>query len=114
MLRMIAAASVTLATLAGSAVAETASRHVWLDIECKRIVLTPDGQNYYYTRPDSPMTACVLASKGDTIADMTCEDGTKPKVELMADNRTVVVEGVELSFYEGPLPCGAGGAEWPD
>lgn len=112
MLRMIVAAAI--ATLAGPALAESASRHVWLDIECRRVVMTPDGQNYYYTRPDAPMTACVLASKGKADANLTCEDGTKPKVELMADNRTVIVDGVELNFYEGPLPCGAGGVEWPD
>lgn len=112
----VAATLLSGASMIVSSQAETgsASRHVWLDIECQRMILTQDAQNYYFFRPDRPMTACIIASKGDKTAKMSCEDGSAPAVELSPDEQTVVVDGVELNFYDGPLPCGASGAEWPD
>lgn len=49
----------------------------------------------------------------DPVAQMQCDRGGDTTMELTGE-RSLLFDGIAMNRYEGPIPCGAGGAEWPD
>jgi hypothetical protein len=85
----------------------------WVDETCERIVTSDDGATFTYTRPEGKMSCSLGKRRGQSEAELTCEDGTRLTMWLMEVN-AIFLDGVRLNLYDGPLPCGKDGEEWPD
>lgn len=92
----------------------TASAKMWVDQTCGHIVISTDG-TFFYEGGGGEIVTCKIEDWPITRANATlgCADGSEVNAEWPDDYR-LLWNGTELNVYDGPLPCGAGGAEWPD
>jgi hypothetical protein len=100
--------------LAAMLVAAPAQAETWVDGECRR-VLVSEGNRFLFQDAGVALTTCRIADWpiSASTSEMRCDSGGSPTVKLNGDN-TIVLDGNALNPYDGPLPCGASGAEWPD
>jgi len=92
----------------------SAASQLWVDIECGH-VLVANGDGFLFQAPGAAITTCkpVNSSAASGVDQLECDSGLKAEFKTLND-RTVVFNDVEMNLYDGPLPCGAGGVEWPD
>lgn len=94
--------------------AAPASAKMWVDNECSRVLVTADNK-WLIQEPGKPLVTCQVKEwpTNTPVAQIACDSGDSAKMEMVNDT-TVIWNGVELNAYDGPLPCGATGTEWPD
>jgi hypothetical protein len=94
--------------------ASAGAAKIWVDIECTRVLISADDR-FLYQDASKPLVACKLVAWpiNTPTASMSCDSGDAPGMEVASD-QTLYWNGVEMNAYDGPLPCGANGAEWPD
>jgi hypothetical protein len=96
-------------------VSTPASAKTWIDAECQVLLMSnPDGYTYVSfeigTDTFCEMTAWPFNS--DT-ASLQCDNGWTLSMQFVGKER-VVIDGVSMNVYDGPIPCGDHDAEWPD
>lgn len=96
------------------AVALPASAKTWVDVECSRVLVSVDDRFLIQDR-DNQLVSCAIEKwpLNTPTADLACANGVSAKIEVLGDS-TLLWNGIEMNAYDGPLPCGANGAEWPD
>ena len=86
--------------------------HSWVNDDCTRVLITQvdayaETALFYYSEDGLPITTCSLPApfKQGTVVSVTCDSGRVLQMDAR-DFPTLRVDGVEMSVFDGRLPCG--------
>lgn len=93
--------------------ATSATAKTWVDQTCSKVLISTN--DHFYLFEDGRLTSCDVQNWpiSTPTAQMRCADSTAPKMTLV-DDKSLVWDGAGMNAYDGPLPCGSDGQEWPD
>lgn len=85
----------------------------WVDEACQVSLVSNDSGFAY--RVGEKAENCTIESWpiARTEAALTCDSGAMATLSVI-DDTAVLFNGQRLNAYDGELPCGKNGAEWPD
>jgi hypothetical protein len=89
--------------------------HNWIDETCSRVLISQVDAYartaiFYFVEPEHPITTCAAPAPFEqgTVVDLQCSSGKTLHMDA-TDYPIVMVDGIEMLLYFGPLPCRASG-----